>query len=56
MLAALLTFVPLAVVVRVTDAGVVALWWALTGWLLARLVAVALRYRSGVWLRSGATA
>ena len=31
----------------VTEAGVVALWWALAGWLLARQVAVALRYRSG---------
>ena len=56
MLAALLTFLPLAAAVLVTDAGVVALWWALTGWLLARQIAVALRYRSGVWLRSGATA
>jgi putative MATE family efflux protein len=53
MLAALLTFLPLAALVLVTDAGVVALWWALTGWLLARQVAVALRYRSGAWLRSG---
>ena len=52
MLAALLTFLPLAATVLVTDAGVVALWWALTGWLLARQIAVALRYRSGVWLRS----
>jgi len=53
MLVALLTFLPLAGAVLVTDAGVVALWWALTGWLLARQVAVALRYRSGAWLRRG---
>ena len=53
MLVALLTFLPLAGAVLVTDAGVVALWWALTGWLLARQVAVALRYRSGAWLRTG---
>jgi putative MATE family efflux protein len=53
MLAALLTFLPLAGAVLVTDAGVVALWWALTGWLLARQVAVALRYRSGAWMRTG---
>jgi putative MATE family efflux protein len=53
MLAALLTFLPLAALVLVTDAGVVALWWALAGWLLARQVAVMLRYRSTAWLRSG---
>jgi len=53
MLVALLTFLPLAGAVLVTDAGVVALWWALAGWLLARQVAVALRYRSGAWLRTG---
>jgi Na+-driven multidrug efflux pump len=44
MLGALLVFVPLAAAVYVADAGVVALWWALTGWLLTRQIAVALRY------------
>jgi putative MATE family efflux protein len=53
MLVALVTFLPLAGTVLVTEAGVVALWWALTGWLLARQVAGALRYRSGAWLRPG---
>jgi len=53
MLVALLTFLPLAGAVLVTDAGIIALWWALTGWLLARQVTVALRYRSAAWLRSG---
>ena len=53
MLAALLTFLPLAGAVLVTDAGIIALWWALAGWLLARQVAVALLYRSGAWLRTG---
>jgi putative MATE family efflux protein len=53
MLAALLTFLPLAAWVLVTEAGVVALWWALTGWLLVRQVAVALRYRSSAWLGAG---
>jgi putative MATE family efflux protein len=53
MLVALLTFLSLAGAVLVTEAGIVALWWALTGWLLARQVAVALRYRSGAWVRSG---
>lgn len=55
MLVALVVFVPLAGAVLVTDAGVVALWWALIGWLLARQVAMALRYRSSAWLRSGPT-
>jgi len=53
LLVALLTFLPLASTVLATDAGVVALWWALTGWLLARQVAVALRHRSGTWLGPG---
>lgn len=53
MLLALLVFVPLAAAVYIAEAGVVALWWALTGWLLARQVAVALRYRSGAWIRTG---
>ncbi len=56
MLVALVTFLPLAGAVLVTGAGIVALWWALTGWLLARQVAVALRYRSGAWLRPGPAA
>ena len=55
MLVAVIVFLPLAGTVAVTDAGVVALWWALVGWLFARLVTVALRYRSGAWLRTGAT-
>jgi Na+-driven multidrug efflux pump len=53
MLVALLTFLPLAGIVLVTDAGLIALWWALAVWLLVRQVAVALRYRSGAWLRTG---
>jgi putative MATE family efflux protein len=53
LLVALLTFLPLAGAVLVADAGLIALWWALAGWLLARQVAVALRYRSGAWLRPG---
>jgi Na+-driven multidrug efflux pump len=53
MLIALVVFLPLAAVVHLAEAGVVALWWALAGWLLARWAAVALRYRSGSWLKSG---
>ncbi|PVG83222.1 MATE family efflux transporter [Nocardioides gansuensis] len=56
MLVALVVFLPLAGAVLVTEAGVVALWWALTGWLLARQVAVALRFRSAAWLRPGPAA
>jgi Na+-driven multidrug efflux pump len=56
MLIAALTFLPLAGLVLATGAGVVALWWALVGWLLARLVTIGLRYRSGSWLRAGSTA
>jgi Na+-driven multidrug efflux pump len=51
MLAAAVVFVPLAGLVLLTEAGVLALWWALVGWLLARLVTIAVRYRSGAWLR-----
>lgn len=53
MLSALLVFLPLAGAVLVTGAGVVALWWALTAWLLARQVAVVLRYRSMTWVPVG---
>jgi putative MATE family efflux protein len=56
MLVALVMFLPLAGAVLVTGAGIVALWWALAGWLLARQVAVALRYRSAAWLRPGPAA
>ena len=51
MLVAVVVFVPLGGLVLVTGAGVVALWWALVGWLLARLITITLRYRSGSWLR-----
>jgi putative MATE family efflux protein len=56
MLWALLVFVPLAGAVLATGAGIVALWWALGGWLLARQIAMLLRYRSGAWLRLGPSA
>lgn len=56
MLAAFLVFLPLAGVVLATDAGVTALWWALVAWLLVRLIAITVRYRSGSWLRLSATA
>jgi putative MATE family efflux protein len=50
MLVATATFLPMAGLVLATDAGIVALWWALVGWLLARLIGIGARYRSGSWL------
>jgi putative MATE family efflux protein len=50
MLVSAFVFLPLAGAVLLTDAGAVALWWALVAWLLARLVTILLRYRSGAWL------
>jgi Na+-driven multidrug efflux pump len=52
MLVSLLVFLPLAVLVLTTGAGVVALWWALGVWLLARQIGVFLRYRSTAWLEA----
>lgn len=51
MLVALVVFLPLAGLVLATGAGVVVLWWALGAWLLARQLAVVLRYRSNAWLQ-----
>lgn len=51
MLVALVVFLPGAGLVMATHGGVVALWWVLGAWLLARLITVYLRYRSSVWLR-----
>jgi Na+-driven multidrug efflux pump len=56
MLVALVVLLPLAGAVLVSEAGIIALVWALAGWLLARQVAVALRYRSVAWLRPGPAA
>jgi Na+-driven multidrug efflux pump len=55
MFVAFIVFLPLAAVVLARDAGVVALWWALIAWLLARLVTITWRYRSAAWVRVGAT-
>lgn len=48
-----MVLLPLAALVHLAGAGVVTLWWAMAGWLLARQVSVALRYPSGAWLRTG---
>jgi hypothetical protein len=37
-----------------TGSGLVALWWALTAFLVARLVTVVRRQRSDRWLVTGA--
>jgi putative MATE family efflux protein len=55
MLWALLVFLPLAGAVLVTGSGVIALWWALGAWLLARGIGMVVRYRSGAWVRLGPT-
>jgi putative MATE family efflux protein len=52
--ATLLAFLPLAGLVLVVDAGLVALWWAFNGFLLARLVTLVLRWRGDAWLVTGA--
>jgi putative MATE family efflux protein len=50
----LICFAPLALVVLATDAGLVWLWWAFNGYLLARLVTLVLRWRGAAWLVTGA--
>ncbi len=47
-------FVPLALLVLAADAGLVALWWAFNGFLLARLVTLVVRWRGERWLVTGA--
>jgi putative MATE family efflux protein len=51
----LAAFVPLAVLVLVTDAGVVALWWAFGAFMVARLVTLLWREHTDRWLRTGAS-
>ncbi|MGZ4615359.1 MAG: MATE family efflux transporter, partial [Actinomycetes bacterium] len=51
----LLAFLPLAAMVLATDGGLVALWWAFDGFLLARLVTLLWRERGDAWLVTGAT-
>ncbi|MGH8891775.1 MAG: MATE family efflux transporter [Actinomycetes bacterium] len=53
-LVTLVVFVPLACLVLVADAGLVALWWALGGFMLARLVTLVMRWRRDAWLVTGA--
>jgi len=50
----LVVFLPLAGLVLAADAGLVALWWAFNGFLLARLLTLVLRWRGDAWLVTGA--
>jgi MATE family, multidrug efflux pump len=52
--ATLLGFVPAAALVSGLDAGVVALWGALSCWFVARGIGVGLRYAGSRWQVTGA--
>jgi Na+-driven multidrug efflux pump len=49
----LAVFAPLAYAVQVTGGGLVALWGALGGFMIARLGTLLLRERSDAWLTTG---
>jgi putative MATE family efflux protein len=51
----LVAFLPLAAFVLVSDAGLVALWWAFGGFMVARLVTLLWRERTEKWLLTGPT-
>jgi putative MATE family efflux protein len=50
----LVVFLPLAWLVLAADAGLVALWWAFGGFMLARLATLVIRERGPAWLVTGA--
>ena len=52
-LLSLLAYVPLALTVRWLDAGLVWLWVAYGGFMLARMLTLVLRARSDTWIRTG---
>lgn len=52
--ATLLAFLPLALAVHLADGGLVALWWAFGGFLVARLLTLVARERGDRWLVTGA--
>jgi putative MATE family efflux protein len=53
MVCATAVFLPLAVLVLVADAGLVALWGALYGFMFARLFGMGIRYRGDAWVVPG---
>ena len=52
-LISLLAYVPLALMVRWLDAGLVWLWVAYGGFMLARMLTLVLRARTDTWIRTG---
>jgi Na+-driven multidrug efflux pump len=52
----LVAFLPLAGLVLLTHGGLVALWWAFGGFMLARLVTLLVRIRGDRWLVTGPAA
>jgi putative MATE family efflux protein len=52
--ATLVAYLPLAGVVLATNGGLVALWWAFSGFLVARLVTLLWREHGDAWLVTGA--
>ena len=52
-LISLLAYVPLALTVRWLDAGLVWLWVAYGGFMLARMLTLVLRARTDTWIRTG---
>ncbi|MFN8167888.1 MAG: MATE family efflux transporter [Candidatus Nanopelagicales bacterium] len=54
--AMLVAFLPAAYAVLVLDLGVVGLWWAITWFMLVRLVLLGRRARGDAWLRPSGTA
>ncbi len=54
-LIALLAYVPLAIIVGLNQAGLIWLWIAWTGYMIARMITLLLRARGSAWLRTGAT-
>ncbi len=49
----LLAYVPMALTVRALDAGLVWLWVAYGGFMLARMLTLVLRARTDTWIRTG---
>ncbi|WP_051940128.1 MATE family efflux transporter [Phaeacidiphilus oryzae] len=54
MLGTLVLFTPCALLLPAAGGGLTALWWAMTVFILSRLVFLALRARTGRWLVTGA--
>ena len=53
MVAATACYLPCALLVLATDAGLVALWGALFVFMIARLIGMGRRYRGDAWLVTG---